>query len=163
MTSSTNSPFKLGPLKVQENDRFVLKKEGDHFVRFIFVDVARRMSVTSWHDTLQVAGAVELAHTSWMDPDRIGSTMRICAFSANVEFDISVLLANDEPRYEDALWFACRELNPMLESYTTLFGIKHDTDITVEHRLRPVNKLLHNIVQPKPGHLKFNTKGRYNL
>ena len=163
MTSSTSSPFKLGPLKVQENDRFVLKKNGDHFVRFVLVDLQRHMSVTSWHDTLRVAGAVELSHMSWMDPDKIGSIMRICAFGTHVEFDIGVVLSDDEPSYEAALWFACKELNPMLESYTTLFGIKHNIDITVEHGLRPVTKLLQNIVQPKPGHLKFNTKGRYNL
>lgn len=163
MTSSTSSPFKLGPLKVQENDRFTLKKDGDHFVRFIFVDLQKRMSVLSWHDTLQVAGTVELSHTSWMNPDKIGSIVRICAFSANVEFDISTVLEDQEPSYEDALWFACKELNPMLESYTTLFGIKHNIDVTVEHGLRPVTKLLQNIVQPRPGHIKFNTKGRYNL
>lgn len=150
MTSSASSPFKLGPLKVQENDRFVLKKNGDHFVRFIFSDVNRRVSVKSWHDTLQVAGVIELSYTSWMDPDKVGSTMRICTFAAEVEFDIGVLLSNDEPSYEDALWFACKELNPMLESYATLFGIKHNIDVTVEHRLRPVTKLLQSIVQLRP-------------
>jgi len=133
-----------------ENDRYVLKKESQHFVRFILVDVGRRMSVKSWHDTLQVAGAVELAHSSWMDPDKIGSTMRIVAFNANVEFDIGIVLSDDEPSYEHALWFACKEINPMLESYTTLFGIKHNIDITVEHGLRPVKALLKNLVQPRP-------------
>lgn len=125
-------------------------KDGEHFARFSFVDLQTRMAVNSWHDTLQVAGAVELSHKSWMDPDKVGSVMRICAFKANVEFDISVLLQEQEPSYEDALWFACKELNPMLETYTTLFGIKHDIDIKVEHGLRPVTKLLQNIVQPRP-------------
>lgn len=148
---------------MRENDRFGLRPKGDHFARFIFSDVQRNASVLSWHDTLMVAGTIELANTSWMNPDKIGSTVRIGSFGARVEFDISTVLDPKEPTYEDALWFACKELNPMLESYTTLFGIKHNIDITVEHGLRPVTKLLQNIVQPKPGHLKFNTKGRYNL
>lgn len=148
---------------MRENDRFGLRPKGDHFARFIFSDAQRHASVLSWHDTLMVAGTIELSSTSWMSPDKIGSTIRIGSFGARVEFDISTVFDPKEPTYEDALWFACKELNPMLESYTTLFGIKHNIDITVEHGLRPVTKLLQNIVQPKPGHLKFKTKGRYNL
>jgi hypothetical protein len=97
-----------------------------------------------------VAGTIELANTSWMNPDKIGSSVRIGAFGARVEFDIGTVLAEEAPSYEAALWFACKELNPMLESYTTLFGINHNIDITVEHGLRPVTKLLQNIVQPRP-------------
>jgi len=149
MTSSTSSPFKLEGLQVRENDRFVLANK-PHFARFIFSDVQRNASVLSWHDTLMVAGTIELANTSWMNPDKIGSSVRIGSFGARVEFDIGTVLAEEEPSYEAALWFACKELNPMLESYTTLFGIKHDIDITVEHGLRPVTKLLQNIVQPRP-------------
>jgi hypothetical protein len=48
----------------------------------------------------------------------------------------------------------------MLETFTTLFGIKNDIDIVVEHGLRPVNKLLHNIVQP---FRQTNPKGRFTL
>jgi hypothetical protein len=162
MTSSTNSPFKLEGLQVRENDRLVYTSK-PHFARFVFSDVQRNASVLSWHDTLMVAGTIELANTSWMNPDKIGSTIRIGSFGARVEFDISMVFEPKEPSYEDALWFACKELNPMLESYTTLFGIKHNIDITVEHGLRPVTKLLQNIVQPRPGHIKFKTKGRYNL
>jgi hypothetical protein len=149
MTSSTSSPFKLEGLQVRENDRFVLANK-PHFARFVFSDVQRNVSVLSWHDTLMVAGTIELANSSWMNPDKIGSTIRIGSFGARVEFDIGTVLAEEEPSYEAALWFACKELNPMLESYTTLFGIKHDIDITVEHGLRPVTKLLQNIVQPHP-------------
>jgi hypothetical protein len=97
-----------------------------------------------------VAGTIELANTSWMNPDKIGSSVRIGAFGARVEFDIGIVLAEEVLSYEAALWFACKELNPMLESYTTLFGINHNIDITVEHGLRPVTKLLQNIVQPRP-------------
>ncbi len=67
---------------------------------------------------------------------------------------------DDALNLEDALWFACRELNPMLETFTTLFGIKNDIDIVVEHGLRPVNKLLHNIVQP---FRQTTPKGRFTL
>jgi hypothetical protein len=149
MTSSTNSPFKLKGLQVHEINRRVLTIK-PHFARFSFSDVQRSASVLSWHDTLMVAGTIELADASWLNPDKIGSTVRIGSFGARVEFDIGVVLSEEEPSYEAALWFACKELNPMLESYTTLFGIKHDIDITVEHGLRPVTKLLQNIVQPHP-------------
>jgi hypothetical protein len=159
MTSSTSSPFKLEGLQVRENDRFVLANK-PHFARFIFSDVQRNVSVLSWHDTLMVAGTIELASTSWMNPDKIGSTIRIGSFGARVEFDIGTVLAEEEPSYEAALWFACKELNPMLESYTTLFGIKHNIDITVEHGLRPVNTLLHNLVQPFS---QTTPKGRFTL
>ena len=123
-----------------------------HFARFVFSDVQRNASVLSWHDTLMVAGTIELADASWLNPDKIGSTVRIGSFGARVEFDIGVVLSDEAPSYEDALWFACKELNPMLETFTTLFGIKNDIDITVEHGLRPVTKLLQNIVlfQPHP-------------
>lgn len=147
MTSSASSPFKLTNVRILDNNRFVLKNS-DHYARFMLVDLNKRTSVTSWHDVLQVAGAIELSHRSWMDPDKVGSTMRICAFNANIEFDIGIVLADHEPSYEEALWFACKELNPMLESYTTLFGIKHGIDVIVEHRLRPVANMLRNLVQP---------------
>ena len=134
---------------MRENDRFVLTSK-PHFARFVFIDVQRNVSVLSWHDTLMVAGTIELASSSWMNPDKIGSSFRIGSFGARVEFDIGTVLADEEPSYEDALWFACKELNPMLESYTTLFGIKHSIDITVDHGLRPVKALLKNLVQPRP-------------
>lgn len=135
---------------------------GTWYARFVLADTHRVAELTAWRDKIGVVGFVELAQRSWLNPDRVGSSARIGSFSACAVLTTSALY-DDEPNFEDALWFACRELNPMLETFTTLFGIKNDIDIVVEHGLRPVNKLLHNIVQPKPGHLKFNTKGRYNL
>ena len=151
---------------MRETERVVMTKSGEAHARFVLSHVDRQASVRSWHDVLLVAGTVEIAPSSWLDnPDRIGTSWRIGSVGARVEFDISTLLDEREPDYEDALWFACRELNPMLESFTTLFGIKHNIDIVVDHGLRPVKQLLVNLVQPAPksGHLKFNTKGRYNL
>jgi hypothetical protein len=149
----------LKGLQVHEINRRVLTIK-PHFARFVFSDVQRSASVLSWHDTLVVAGTIELADTSWLNPDKIGNTMRIGSFGARVEFDIGVVLSDEAPSYEDALWFACKELSPMLETFTTLFGIKNDIDITVEHGLRPVNKLLHNIVQPFS---QTTPKGRFTL
>lgn len=168
MTSSASSPFKLCDVQVRENPRFVLKKDPQHYARFMLTAVDKQASVRSWHDVLLVAGTVELAHHSWLgNPDKIGSSMRIGAVGARVEFNIASVLTEHTSTYEDALWFACKELNPMLESFTTLFGIKHDIDITVEHGLRPVKQLLQNLVQPAPkpnsGILRSSTKGRYNL
>lgn len=164
MTSSASSPFKLCDVQVREAERVVMTKSGEAHARFVLTHVDKQASVKSWHDVLLVAGTVEIAPRSWLDnPDRIGTSWRIGSVGARVEFDIAAVLTEHTSTYEDALWFACKELNPMLESFTTLFGIKHNLDIVVDHGLRPVKQLLQNLVQPAPGHLKFNTKGRYNL
>lgn len=148
MTSSTNSPFKLEALKIDPvpGTRFV--SPGTWYARFVLADTKRIAELTAWRDKIGVVGFVELAQRSWLNPDKIGSSARIGSFSACAVLTTSALY-DDEPNFEDALWFACRELNPMLETFTTLFGIKNDIDIVVEHGLRPVNKLLHNIVQPR--------------
>lgn len=164
MTSSASFPFKLCDVQVRENERVVMTKSGEAHARFVLTHTDKQASVRSWHDVLLVAGAVEIAAHSWLDnPDRIGTSWRIGSVGARVELDISTVFDEHSHTYEDALWFACKELNPMLESFTTLFGIKHNIDIVVDHGLRPVKRLLQNLVQPAPGHLKFNTKGRYNL
>lgn len=164
MTSSASSPFKLCDVQVRENERVVWSNGPTHHARFVLSHVDKQASVRSWHDVLLVAGTVEIAPRSWLDdPDKIGSSSRIGTVGARVEFNIASVFDEHTSTYEDALWFACKELNPMLESFTTLFGIKHNIDIVVDHGLRPVKQLLQNLVQPKPGHLKFNTKGRYNL
>lgn len=167
MTSSVNltSPFKLVDVKVQENERVVMTSSGGAHARFMLTAVDTQASVLSWHDVLRVAGTVEIAARSWLDnPDRVGTSWRIGSVGARVEFNIAPVFDEHSSTYEDALWFACKELNPMLESFTTLFGIKHNIDITVDHGLRPVNQLLRDLVQPRPnsGILRYNTKGRYN-
>lgn len=163
MTSSANSPFNLTNVQVRENKRYVFKS-GTHYARFLVTRAETIATVASWHDALNVLCAAEVAPYSWLtDADKIGSSVSIGSISARVEFDISTVLNEYGPNMQDALLFACKELNPMLESYTTLFGIKNNLDIVVEHGLRPVQKMLQNLVQPKPGQLKFNTKGRYNL
>jgi hypothetical protein len=134
------------------------------YARFVLADTRRIAELTSWRDKIGVVGHIELAGRSWLNPDwlnpdKVGYSARIGNFSVRVEVGDGVFLDN-EPNFEDALWFACRELNPMLETFTTLFGIKNDIDIVVEHGLRPVNKLLHNIVQP---FRQTTPKGRFTL
>lgn len=166
MTSSASSPFKLCDVQVRENERVVWSNGPTHHARFVLSHVDKQASVRSWHDVLLVAGTVEIAPRSWLEhPDKIGSSSRIGSVGARVEFDIATVFDEHSHTYEDALWFACKELNPMLESFTTLFGIKHNIDITVDHGLRPVKQLLVNLVQPRPnsGILRFNMKDRYNL
>lgn len=151
MTSSASSPFKLNAVKVKETERLLLQRVGTHYARFFVTRVETVASPASWHDVLNILCAVELAPYSWLhDSDKIGSSFRIGSFGARVEFDISMVFEPKEPSYEDALIFACKEINPMLESFTTLFGIKHNIDITVEHGLRPTTQLLQNLVQPAP-------------
>ena len=158
MTSSTNSPFKLDALKIAANSTPHFLPHHTWYARFVLADTQRVAEITKWKDKLGVVGFIEMAQRSWLNPDTIGSTQRIGNFSVRVEVGDGVWL--NELNFEDALWFACRELNPMLETFTTLFGIKNDIDIVVEHGLRPVNKLLHNIVQP---FRQTTPKGRFTL
>ena len=150
MTSSASFPFKLCDVQVRENERVVWSNGPTHHARFVLSHVDRQASVRSWHDVLLVAGTVEITNKPWLEhPDRIGSSSRIGSVGARVEFDIATVFDEHSHTYEDALWFACKELNPMLESFTTLFGIKHNIDIVVDHGLRPVKQLLVNLVQPR--------------
>lgn len=120
------------------------------FARFMFLEAGVVKSVTTWHDVLRVACYAELAPKSWIEADRIGNSVRIGSIGADVLFDRELLFAEDPPTMEDALWFACKELQPMLESLTTLKGIENNIDIVVEHGLRPTNRMLQNLVQPQP-------------
>jgi hypothetical protein len=129
------------------------------YARFLLVDTKQIAERTSPKDRLSVSGYAQLARRSWLDPDKIRGVLRIGEFRARVVLTTPALYA-DEPTFEDALWFACRELNPMLETFTTLFGIKNDIDIVVEHGLRPTPQLLHHIVQP---FRQTTPKGRFTL
>ena len=162
MISSASSPFKLTDVKVHEVGNKFFPREGSQwYARCIFSKVDRTQSTNLWQDSLGVAGVVEIATTPWIEADKIGSSQRILGITALVNFVPEIMLANDEPTYTDALMFACREINPMLESATTLYGIKHNIDIRVEHGLRPTSQLLRNLTTPPaPGALRFNTKGR---
>lgn len=121
------------------------------FARFMFLEAGVVKSVNTWHDSLRVACYAEVSPKSWMDQDRIGSTVRIGSIGADVLFDRELILeVDDPPTMEDALWFACKELQPMLESLTTLKGIENNIDIVVEHGLRPTKRMLQDLVQPQP-------------
>jgi len=160
MQSSTNSPFKLEDLEITPPHGAPFVPHNTWYARFLLVDTERIAEWTSRKDRLSVSGTIELASTSWLDPDKVGSSLRIGSFGARVEFDSGIVLAEEVPTFEDALWFACKELSPMLETFTTLFGIKNDIDIVVEHRLRPTTQLLHHIVQP---FRQTTPKGRFTL
>ena len=149
MTSSVSSPFKLDKVVVKPTNR-VFTNGKTWFARFMFLEAGIIKSVTTWHDSLRVACYAELAPKSWMDADRIGSTFRIGSIGADVLFNRELILADDPPTMEDALWFACKELQPMLESLTTLKGIENNIDIVVEHGLRPTKRMLQDLVQPQP-------------
>jgi hypothetical protein len=151
MTSSASSPFKLTAVKVKETERLLSQRVGTHYARFLVTRAETVASPASWHDVLNILCAVELAPYSWLhDSDKIGSSIGIGSISARVHFDSTMLFDDEMLTFEDALIFACKEINPMLESFTTLFGIKHNIDITVEHGLRPTMQLLQNLVQPAP-------------
>jgi hypothetical protein len=151
MTSSTSSPFKLNGVKVRENERVVLDRVDTYYARFLVTRAETVASPASWHDVLNILCVVEMSPSSWLsDTKPLLGPVGIGSISARVHFDSTMLFDDEMLTFEDALIFACKEINPMLESFTTLFGIKHNIDIVVEHGLRPTKQLLQNLVQPAP-------------
>lgn len=134
---------------MKPSDRRFMVDEVTWYARFMFMDAGIIRSVNTWHDSLRVSCCAEVASKSWISPDRIGGTFRIGSIGADVLFDRALILeVDDPPTMEDALWFACKELQPMLESLTTLKGIENNIDIVVEHGLRPTAQMLRNLVTP---------------
>lgn len=166
MTSSTSSPFKLGNVTVKPGT-FAIEsaasawKDGG-FVRYVLSDVQKTHEYTQATANVLVAGVVELARVSWLTDFGPGNATRIGTIVAEILVPFDAVERDPQP-YTKVLWFACDQLNPMLDSYTTLFGIEHNIDIHVEHRLRPVERLLQNLIMPRPMTMKFNMKGRYNI
>ena len=166
MTSSASSPFELRDVLLKPGTYTVESssaawKDGG-FVRYILVDLLRADNYTKASVEVRVAGVVELAKVSWLTDFGPGSATRIGNISATIVVDYADLECDPQP-YTKLLWFACEQLNPMLDTFTTLYGIKNNIDIHVEHRLRPVERLLQNLIMPRPMTMKFNTKGRYNI
>ena len=166
MQSSTSSPFKLGKVTVKpgtyaiESSAAAWKDGG--FVRYIMSDVQKTHEYTQASANVLVAGVIELAKVSWLTEFGPGSATRIGTIVGEIIVPFDAVERDPHP-YANALWFACDQLNPMLDSLSTLFGIEHNIDIHVEHRLRPVERLLQNLIMPRPMTVKFNTKGRYNI
>lgn len=162
MTSSASSPFKLGKVTVKPQAQRYAWGDGGYFARYLMSDVQKTHEYTQATANVLVAGVVELARDSWLSDFGPGTSMRIGTLVTEIIVPFDTLERDPKP-YSDALWFACEQLNPMMDTFTTLFGIEHNIDITVEHRLRPVERHLQNLIRPRPTSMKFNTKGRYNI
>lgn len=132
------------------------------YARYIMSDVQKTHAYTQATANVLVAGVVEIATQPWLHDFGPGHSNRIGGLAAEIIVPFDTLERDPKP-YSEALWFACEQLNPMLDTFTTLFGIEHNIDITVEHRLRPVERHLQNLIMPRPTNLKLNTKGRYNI
>ena len=162
MPSSTSSPFELTDVNVKKanlNWHNDLPAEGG-YVRYMLVDIMKESELETMSVRVGIIAHVELAWSSWLSDFGPGRSLRIGTITAIVRVNEEDIAVEPQP-YSKAVTFACDELNPMLDSFTTLFGIEHNIDITVEHRLRPTAKLLHNLIAPPP--MKFKVKGRYNL
>lgn len=166
MTSSANSPFKLGKVTVKPGtysiDSSASAWKDGGFVRYIMSDVQKTHEYTQATANVLVAGVVELAKVSWLNEFGPGSATRIGTIVGEISVSFDAVERDPHP-YSKALWFACEQLNPMLDTFTTLFGIENNIDIHVEHRLRPVDRLLQNLIMPRPMTMKFNMKGRYAI
>lgn len=160
MQSSTSSLFELLDVAVQKNESY-RPVDKPLFARYVLVRaVLHERAVNTPTTTIMVETRVELARDSWLSNFGPGPAGPVARARALVGYDEMSLAVNPQP-FEVLLLFACEQLNPMLDTFTTLFGIEHNIDITVEHRLRPTAKLLHNLIAPPP--MKFKVKGRYNL
>lgn len=160
MQSSTSSPFELTYVHVEKHatlDPMAKRWMSGAFARYIFVDTARHNEVPRDRVMIGVSGVVELASESWLNDFGPGTALRIGNVRAAIALNEDELRVDPKP-YSNALWFACEQLNPMLDTFTTLFGIEHNIDIQVEHRLRPVERLLQNLIMPAAARATYNRK-----
>lgn len=160
MQSSTSSPFELTSVRVDKHatlDSGAQRWKDGAFARYIFVDTMRQNDVRRDKVMIGVAGVVELASESWLNDFGPGTALRIGNVRAAIALNEDELRVDPKP-YSKALWFACEQLNPMLDTFTTLFGIEHNIDIQVEHRLRPVERLLQNLIMPAAARATYNRK-----
>lgn len=160
MQSSTSSPFELTDVNVKKADikwHNDMPAEGG-YVRYMLIDIMKEHDAPTGGVRVGIAAHVELAWSSWLDDFGPGRSLRIGTITAIVRVNEEDIAVEPQP-YSKALKFACEQLNPMLDAFTTLFGIEQNIDITVEHRLRPTSKMLHNLIAPPP--MKYNMKGRF--
>lgn len=151
MTSSASSPFELLDVAVQKNESY-RPVDKPLFARYVLIRaVMHERAVNTPTTTIMVEARIELARDSWLSNFGPGPAGSIARARALVGYDEMALAVNPQP-FEALLLFACEQLNPMLDTFITLYGIEHNIDITVEHRLRPVDKLLQNLITtPKNG------------
>ncbi len=155
----SSAPFKLTEVKVKKanfNLHNVLSAEGG-CVRYMLVDIMKESELETMSVRVGIIAHVELAWSSWLSDFGPSRSLRIGTITAVVRVHEADIAVEPQP-YSKAVTFACDELNPMLDSFTTLFGIEHNIDITVERRLRPTAKLLYNLIAPPARRYKYDPK-----
>lgn len=154
MPSSTSSPsdnarLKLLEMHVEKNARHVRPATRDNiFVRFQLRQVERVTRPELWDCQLLLSAYIEAAPKSWItDGDRIGSTWTTHNAVVRIGVDID---GHDDPDQlmREAIAMGCRELNDPMEVAATLYGIEHNEDVHIEHKLRPGHSDI-----PAMGHL----------
>lgn len=151
MTSSADSPFELVDVKVKSVHKNLIadKWPDGGFVRYVLLDLMKESDLHTHTQRVSIKAHIELARDSWLADFGPGHSTRIGTVTAVVRVHEADIAVEPQP-YSKAVWFACEQLNPMLDTFSTLFGIEQNIDITVEHRLRPVERLLQNLVIPQP-------------
>lgn len=150
MTSSASSPFELLDVKVKPVPKALIADNWPDggFVRYMLVDLMKESDLHTHTQRVGIAAHIELAQDSWLSDFGPGHSSRIGTVTAVVRVHEADIAVEPQP-YSKAVWFACEQLNPMLDTFSTLFGIEQGIDIHVEHRLRPVERLLHNLIMPR--------------
>lgn len=159
MTSSASSPFELLDVKVKPlHKALVVDNWPDGgFVRYVLVDLMKENDLHTHTQRVGIAAHIELAYNSWLSDFGPSHSSRIGTVTAVVRVHEADIAVEPQP-YSKAVWFACEQLNPMLDTFSTLFGIEQGIDIHVEHRLRPVDRLLHNLIMPQKARYYYDQK-----
>lgn len=137
--------------------------EDQVFVRFRLTEVESMDVFDAVYDKkLAVQAVIEAAPRSWTQADRIGTTVYLCKGMVVLGVDMSDA-PDPQGVVEQAVHFATAQLNDPLETAATLYGIRNNLDVFIEHKLRPDRgtlaqaKLSHllNKRKPSPPFFKF--------
>ncbi len=132
-------------------DRFLVRAGTEKlYVRFMLhqIEVFNTPDVFGG-TSLGLVGRAEGADQSWVkNGDRIGSSIFMGEAVGVVEVD--VLAVEKGMDAHDVLKFGIKHLNPVLENFAVLAGIRAGLDIEICHTLRPHSSMLSNLYATKP-------------
>ena len=137
--SSTSFPserVEVVEVRVEECRHRPLIHFDELFVRFRFDKVdAMDVPAELYDRKVLVSAVVEAAPRSWTQADRIGSTVFI--YKGSVLLHLTFNDADDPNAVmHEAFRKAMGLLNDPFEAAATLYGIKHNADVHIEHKLR---------------------------
>ncbi len=131
-------------------DRFVVRKGTDKlYVRLMLSQIEVISPDVHGHTALGLVGRAEGADLSWTTgADRIGNSIFMGEACGVVEVD--ALAVEEGMEAHEVMKFGIKHLDPVLENFAVLAGIRAGLDIEICHTLRPHSSMLSNLYATKP-------------